>query len=119
MAKPSNRKRGQRAPSVLLKRGLTAIVIGASLLVVSAALSGGHPMMAALSTAMGMPAWWAIGIGLVLICAHGVVGFANRRTAQRLGAAPARAGKPPPAPATIRALIDQAEMDILAAGARG
>lgn len=115
MAKPSNRKRGRKAPSVLLEKGLMAIAMGIGLLILSAFLGSKQPMMAAVATAVSMPAWWAIGIGAVMLALHGA-----KRLAEKAGPPPppvnmprSKTGKPPPPPAAIRALIDKAERDSL------
>ncbi|AOW14399.1 hypothetical protein LPB72_03310 [Hydrogenophaga crassostreae] len=109
MAKPSQRKRGRKTRTLLLGKGLTAVLLGVGMLTASAVLGGSSPMKAAVSTALSMPAWWAIGIGLALIIAHGVA-FRRQRGRERqalVDAQPKHAARPDPD--TIRALIDQAE----------
>ena len=109
MAKPSNRKQGRKARYALLKKGLLAFAFGAGLLAISAILSDGKPMRAAVSAALSMPAWWALGIGLVLIMSHFVIGLLKKpsrpSTLQR--------ARPKPPPSAIRALIDQAELALI------
>jgi restriction system protein len=119
MAKPSNRYRGRKAPSVLLRRGLTTMAVGSTLLALSIAFGAGQQAMGGLSTAVNRPAWWIIAIGALMIALH----FGTRIVRQRRDAAPAsaraiKARQPPPPPATIKALIDRAETDSLLANAR-
>lgn len=104
MAKPSPRKSGRKARILLLKNGVAAVVLGIGMLTASAVLGGSSPMTAAVSTALSMPAWWAIGIGVSLLLAHWA-GLGGRRRQP----APEAKGITRPDPETIRALIDQAE----------
>jgi restriction system protein len=115
MAKPSNRKRGRKAPNILLEKGLVAIAGGAGLLLLSSLLGGGPPMVAAVAQALGMPAWWAMGIGLVLVLAHLGARLTNKPAIET----PITRASPPRPPNAIRALIDQAERDFLRAEAEG
>ena len=109
MAKPSRRKRSRRRGrgAFLLKNGLTAVVLGAGLLAASALLSGPGSARAALSTALSMPAWWAIGVGVVLIAAHGL-GARRHKGIEQQTLTPPKASARLDSKA-IMALIDQAE----------
>jgi restriction system protein len=109
MAKPSPRKRGQLSRALLLKNGLSALVLGIGMLTASAVLGRSSPTKASVSTALSLPAWWAIGIGAALIFAHWLA-FRRQGALERQ----ALADSPPkaftrPDPETILALIDQAE----------
>jgi restriction system protein len=109
MAKPSHRRQGRKARYALLEKGLLAFAIGAGLLAIATILSDGKPMLAAVSTALSMFAWWTLGIGLVLILSHFMIKLVRKPPRQ---SATQRA-RPAPAARTIRALIDQAEMDLI------
>lgn len=53
----------------LLSLGLSLVGLGRMLLLVPAML-GSHPIFAALQTGLRTPAWWAIGLGVVLGVLH-------------------------------------------------
>jgi len=109
MAKPSQRKRGRKTRVLLLEKGLTAVLLGVGMLTASAVLGGSSPMTAAVSTALSMPAWWAIGIGVALIFAHWVA-FRRQGALERQAQAEGQLKRfARPDPDAIRALIDQAE----------
>lgn len=109
MAKPSNLKRGRKPSKNLLGKGLSFLAVGAGLLVVATLLGHGRPVKAALATALSMPAWWAVGIGLVLVVIHILVRLVNRPSPP----SPAHSTGLRKSPSAIRALIDQAEMELL------
>jgi restriction system protein len=109
MAKPSSekRRRGRKKGALLMRNGLVTIGLGIGMLTASAVLGAATPIKAAVSTALSMPAWWAIGIGLALMAAHGVVSRRNsalEAAEQSPVNAVARLG-----PEAILDLIDQAE----------
>lgn len=85
------------------------MAVGAILLVIASGLSGGRPMMAALATAMSMPAWWAVGIGLVLVVIHLMIRLTHKPSRET----PSASVTPRKQASAIRALIDQAEMELL------
>lgn len=84
MARPSNRRRGRKGASPFLDKGLTATVLGLGLLTMSVVL-GGSPVLNAVATAARTPAWWAIGIGALLLCVHALL---SRRKDGRGSASP-------------------------------
>lgn len=84
MARPSNRRRGRKSASPFLEKGLTVTVLGLGMWTLSAVLAG-HPMLGAAATALRTPAWWAIGIGALLMCVHALL---SRRKRARDAAPP-------------------------------
>lgn len=90
MARPSNRRRGRKSASPFLEKGLTVTVLGLGMWTLSAVLAG-HPMLGAAATALRTPAWWAVGIGALLICVHALL---SRRKSTR-DAAPLNPSNPP------------------------
>jgi restriction system protein len=112
MAQPSKRQRGRKAGKPLWKNGLIAAVAGAGLLMLASAVAGKHPFVA---TAVSMPAWWALGLGALLMLMHLATRLAGKRRTSRVDVpGPACDPKPnQPAATTIKALIDQIERETL------
>ena len=90
MARPSNRRRGRKGASPFLDKGLAVTVLGLGLLTMSAVL-GGSPVLNAVAKAVRTPAWWAIGIGALLLCVHALL--SHRKSAH--DAAPLHPPEPP------------------------
>ena len=107
MARPSRRKRARHRGAFLLKNGLTTVALGTGMLAVSAVLGSASPLRAALSTALGMPAWWAIGVGVSMVAAHWLKARRESALERRARAQPMSAARPDPQ--AIMALIDEAE----------
>ncbi len=84
MARPSNRRHGRKSASPFLEKGLMVTVLGLGMWTLSAVLAG-HPMLGAAATALRTPAWWAIGIGALLLCVHALL---SRRQSARDAAPP-------------------------------
>lgn len=109
MAKPSQRKRGRKTRVLLLGNGLTAVVLGFGMLTASAVLGASSPIETATSTTLNQPAWWAIGLGVVLIFAHWIVSRRQHALESQEPENPQAKRFTRPDPDAIRALIDQAE----------
>ena len=106
-ASKNARKAAHEVP--VLKTGITAMAVGLGLLAASGLLDKSSPLEAAISKALSMPAWWAMGTGAVLIMVHGLL--AGRRHAmgrQRRDPLNKR-GPTRLETSTLLALIDQAE----------
>ena len=107
MAKPSRRKRTRHSGAFLLKNGLAAAALGTGMLAASAVLGSTSPLRAALSTALSMPTWWAIGAGLLMVVAHWLKVRRDNALERRAQAQSKSAARPDPE--AIMALIDQDE----------
>ena len=111
MAQPSKRQRALKARNQLWKNGLIAAAAGGGLLALASAVGGKHPFVA---TAMSMPAWWALGFGVLLMLLQLAARLVGKRRPSRIEPpAPARPRKPPQPASAIKALIDQIERETL------
>ena len=106
-ATPHRRKPSHHAPT--LKTGVVAMAIGLGLLTASWLMDKSSPLEVAVSTALCMPAWWALGVGAVVVLVHGLlVGLRRERRRRQENATDSR-GPVRLETSTLLALIDQAE----------
>ena len=127
MAEPSKHQRSRKARQPLWKKGMIAVLVGCGLLGLGAAVGGKHP---AVATAVSMPAWWALGLGAVLMALHMATRLPFKRRSPR-GAAwqppspstPSSPSSPPSPPPSrkstdaLKALIDEIEGEALGSDA--
>ncbi|MEZ5707439.1 MAG: hypothetical protein R3E56_20730 [Burkholderiaceae bacterium] len=101
------RKTSHHAP--ILKTGVAAMAVGLGLLAASSLVDKSSPLEAAISTALSMPAWWSMGMGAVLVAAHGLLTGQRRAARRRWHDAPHGRGPTRLETSTLLDLIDQAE----------
>jgi restriction system protein len=98
MARNQRRTR-KRARQPFLEKGIGALALGVSFLLVSMFLSS-HPVLSAAGNAVRTPAWIAIGIGLVLLGIHHALkkktGVDTEQPLPRISPPPQRTAAPPP-----------------------
>ncbi len=72
MAKPPHRRSRRRDQRPFLKKGVTALMVGAGFFLAFLMLSG-HPRFGAMGVALLTPAWLATGFGVLLVGIHYVL----------------------------------------------
>ena len=109
MTHASQHRRTPSRHAPILRTGLAAMAVGLGLLSASWLLDKSSPLEAAVSTALSMPAWWAMGMGAVLVLVHGLLVGQRRTAGRRRQDAPDSQGPTRLETSTLLALIDQAE----------
>lgn len=83
MAKPPHRRSRRRDQRPFLKKGVTALMVGAGFFLMFLMLSG-HPRLGAFGVALLTPAWLATGFGMLLVGIHYVLQEKTGETQQPL-----------------------------------
>jgi len=72
MAKQSSRRRQKQGIAILKQKGIQAVFLGGAMLLVPP-LFANSPVLKAVATGLRTPAWFAVGVGLLLLTTYAIV----------------------------------------------